>query len=88
MEKLNFFVVLILLVSVVKMEIGAEAGRISTTDRRGGGVLEPPCEVPCKIGCFCEDTTCDCPCSCGDKSCQCPPDFKHAFVPTFRAQNN
>ncbi|CAN1234755.1 hypothetical protein LINPERPRIM_LOCUS4306 [Linum perenne] len=77
MEKLHFFVVLMLLVSVVKMEIGAEAGRISTTGRRGGGVLEPPCGVPgCPIGCFCEDDRCIC------------ANVKHVFVPTSRVANN
>ncbi|CAN1730633.1 hypothetical protein LINPERHAP1_LOCUS1004 [Linum perenne] len=75
MEKLNFFVVLMLFVSVGKMDIGAEGGRISTTGRRGGGVLEPWCAVPtCPSRCICEDTRCDC-----------PPDVKHAFV---LAKNN
>ncbi|CAN1234750.1 hypothetical protein LINPERPRIM_LOCUS4303 [Linum perenne] len=77
MEKLNFFVVLMLLVSVGKMDIGAEAGRTSTTGRRGGGVLEPPCEVPgCPIGCFCEDDRCIC------------ANVKHTPFPTSRVANN
>ncbi|CAN1166906.1 hypothetical protein LINPERPRIM_LOCUS34522 [Linum perenne] len=71
--KVTFFVVLILLASVGKKNIGAEAGRISTT---GGGFLEPPCGLACPIGCVCENYACKC------------PGVKHAPVPTSRVENN
>ncbi|CAN0910982.1 hypothetical protein LINGRAPRIM_LOCUS1443 [Linum grandiflorum] len=58
--KVSFFAILILFASVGNKNIGAEAGRISTTAAAVAGI-EPACGLICEPGCFCQDFACICP---------------------------